>query len=84
MAAWQRGEGIGAFVEVDAQGSMRRASNASWDMSAYRPRMPEYDAVTWVGIGLAVFANLLIAVSPIPRAPLPSQSAWVFAAKVQI
>jgi len=83
MAAWQGGEGIGAFVDVDTQRSMQRASNASWDMSAYRPRMPEYDAVTWVGIGLAVFANLLIAVSPTPRVPLLMQNAWAFASEVQ-
>ena len=39
-----------------------------WDsmsaaVSSYRPHMPEYDAITWLGIGLAIFANMLIAVS---------------------
>lgn len=32
------------------------------DYSAYSPTLPEYDAITWLGIGLAIVANALIAV----------------------
>jgi hypothetical protein len=29
----------------------------------YKNYIPQYDPITWLGIGLAIFANLLIAVS---------------------
>ena len=39
------------------------SGNGSWgDYSAYSPTLPEYDAITWLGIGLAIGANALIAV----------------------
>lgn len=30
---------------------------------SYQNYIPQYDPITWLGIGLAIFANLLIAVS---------------------
>jgi hypothetical protein len=33
-------------------------------INKYRPQLPQYDAITWLGIGLAIGANMLIAVRP--------------------
>ena len=53
------------------------SGEGSWgDYSAYSPSLPEYDAITWLGIGLAIVANALIAVlntSPCPLVSYPEQ-----------
>jgi hypothetical protein len=46
-------------------------------INKYRPQLPQYDAITWLGIGLAIGANMLIAVRP--RKIYTFKSAYVHA-----
>ena len=64
MSAWI-GEGLG--LDGGMRMDMRRGPKTDAlkeQINKYRPQLPQYDAITWLGIGLAIGANMLIAVRP--------------------